>query len=389
MRVSTFSITPSILPTGRNPQFAPPYTGGPEGPQADDAGAGKPPAFRVDGTGDTVAAHDVPRRGAAVLEEESVSEAEGLPPLLVIAGPTASGKSALALAAAAEFGGTVINADSMQIYAELRVLTARPSAEEEARAPHRLYGVLPGTEVCSPVRWRDLAVPEIEAAWSDGRLPIVCGGTGLYIKALLEGFAPVPEVPDAVRAEAKADLARLGHEAFHARLARQDPETAARLAPNDTTRNLRAWEVLRASGRSISWWQAQAPVPPPIRFRPLVVKIEPPRDVLYARCDARLRDMVLKGPALDEVRALLDLGLPPDQPVMKALGVPELAAHLRGEMGLESALGRAQQLTRNYAKRQGTWFRGQLRADVSHVAQFSESVAAKTFHIIRRFLLTG
>ncbi|MCA1940885.1 MAG: tRNA (adenosine(37)-N6)-dimethylallyltransferase MiaA, partial [Caenispirillum bisanense] len=138
----------------------------------------------------------------------------------------------------------------------------------------------------------------------------------------------------------------------------------------------------------IGWWQAQPPVPPPIRFRPLVVHIEPPRPVLYARCDARLRAMVTEGPALDEVRALLDLGLPPDQPVMKALGVPELAAHLRGETDLESALVRAQQLTRNYAKRQGTWFRGQLRADVKHDTQFSESVAAKTFQIIRRFLLT-
>lgn len=311
-----------------------------------------------------------------------------LPPLVVVAGPTASGKSALALALAEEFSGTIVNADSMQVYRELRVLTARPSAEEEARAPHRLYGVLPGTVACSPVMWRDLAVPEISAAWEAGRLPIVCGGTGLYIKALLEGFAPVPEVPEEVRAEARADLARLGHAAFHARLAQDDPETAARLAPADTTRILRAWEVLRASGRSIGWWQAQPPVPPPIRFRPLVVHIEPPRPVLYARCDARLRAMVTEGPALAEVRALLDLGLPPDQPVMKALGVPELAAHLRGETDLESALVRAQQLTRNYAKRQGTWFRGQLRADVKHDTQFSESVAAKTFQIIRRFLLT-
>lgn len=319
----------------------------------------------------------------------SETEASALPPLVVVAGPTASGKSALALAAAQEFGGTVLNADSMQVYRELRVLTARPSEAEEALAPHRLYGVLAGSVVCSPVLWRDLAVPEIEAAWAAGRLPIVCGGTGLYLKALLEGFAPVPEVPEAVRAEARADLARLGHEAFHARLAQDDPQTAARLAPGDTTRNLRAWEVLRASGRSISWWQAQPPVPPPIRFRPLVVRMAPPREVLYARCDARLRAMVMEGPARAEVAALLDLGLPSDQPVMKALGVPELAAHLRGELDLESALVRAQQLTRNYAKRQGTWFRGQLRADVVHDTQFSESLAAKTFQLIRGFLLTG
>lgn len=310
------------------------------------------------------------------------------PPLIVVAGPTASGKSALALRLAEAFGGTVINADSMQVYRELRVLTARPPAEDEARVPHRLYGVLPGAEVCSPVRWRDLAVPEIRASWAADRLPVLCGGTGLYLRALLRGFAPVPEVPDAVRAEAKADLARLGHDAFHARLAQEDPETAARLAPADTTRNLRAWEVLRASGRSISWWQAQPPVPPPITFRPWVVKVAPPRDVLYARCDARLEDMVLRGPALEEVRGLLDLGLPPDTPVMKALGVPELAAHLRGETDLGAALGRAQQLTRNYAKRQGTWFRGQLDADETLHAQFSESMEPEIFQKVRRFLLT-
>lgn len=310
------------------------------------------------------------------------------PPVLVVAGPTASGKSALALALAEEMAGTIINADSMQVYRELRVLTARPPAEDEARAPHRLYGVLPGSEVCSPVRWRDMAVPEIAAAHDAGRLPILCGGTGLYLRALLEGFAPVPEVPEAVRADAKADLARLGHAAFHARLAAEDPETAARLAPADTTRNLRAWEVLRASGRSISWWQAQPPVAPPVALAPFVILVAPPREVLYARCDARLAQMVRQGPAVAEVRALLDLGLPPDTPVMKALGVPELAAFLRGDTTLEAALTRAQQLTRNYAKRQMTWFRGQLRAHETLPAQFSESVLPEIFQKVRRFLLT-
>ncbi|WP_404381625.1 tRNA (adenosine(37)-N6)-dimethylallyltransferase MiaA [Caenispirillum salinarum] len=311
------------------------------------------------------------------------------PPLIVVAGPTASGKSALALDIAREFSGTVINADSMQVYRELRVLTARPSAEEEAAAPHRLYGVMPGSEVCSPVRWRDMAVPEIEAAHVAGGLPIVCGGTGLYIRALLHGFAPVPEVPPEVRAEARADLDRLGHAAFHERLAAEDPETAARLAPTDTTRNLRAWEVWVASGRSISWWQRQPPEPPPPRLRAFVITLAPPRDVLYARCDARLERMVLHGPALDEVRGLLDLGLPDDTPVMKALGVPELAAHLRGEADLESALKRAQQLTRNYAKRQMTWFRGQLDANETLAAQYSETLSAEIFQKVRRFLLTG
>lgn len=315
--------------------------------------------------------------------------APGAPPIVVVAGPTASGKSALAIALAREFGGTVINADSMQVYKDLRVLTARPSAEEEDAAPHRLYGILPGAEVCSPVRWRDLAVPEIAATHAAGRLPIVCGGTGLYIRALLHGLAPVPQVPPEIRAAAKADLERLGHQAFHDRLATEDPETAARLAPTDTTRNLRAWEVWAATGRSISWWQRQPPDPPPPSLRPFVLTLAPPRDVLYARCDRRLEQMVLHGPALDEVRTLLDLGLADDTPVMKALGVPELAAHLRGATDLESALKRAQQLTRNYAKRQMTWFRGQLDSDETLATQYSETLLPEIFHKVRRFLLTS
>lgn len=167
-----------------------------------------------------------------------------------------------------------------------------------------------------------------------------------------------------------------------------DPETAARLAPTDTTRNLRAWEVWVASGRSISWWQRQPPEPPPPSLRPFVITLAPPRDVLYARCDVRLEKMVLHGPALEEVRGLLDLGLPADTPVMKALGVPELAAHLRGEINLESALKKAQQLTRNYAKRQMTWFRRQLDAHATLSAQYSETLSAEIFHKVRRFLLT-
>src|SRR4051812_3908656 len=223
--------------------------------------------------------------------------------VLAIGGPTASGKSALALDAAEAFGGTVINADSMQVYADLAVLTARPGPEALARVPHRLYGVLPATEACSAARWRDMALDAIAEAAGQGRLPVVVGGTGLYLRALMEGLAEIPSVPAPVRADARARHARLGGPAFHAGLAARDPAMAARLAPGDTQRLIRAWEVLEATGRSLADWQAapSAGPPPGLRFATLV--LDPPRDALYAACDGRFRAMVAAG-ALDEVARL-------------------------------------------------------------------------------------
>lgn len=308
-------------------------------------------------------------------------------PLIVVAGPTASGKSACALDIARAFDGVVINADSMQVYRELRVLTARPSAEDEAAAPHRLYGVLPGAEVCSAGRWAELAAAEVRAAWAAGRLPILCGGTGLYIHALTVGLSPVPPVPDDVRAHARADMAALGNAAFHARLAAADPAMGARLNVGDTQRTIRAWEVLQATGRSLADWQAEAPVRL-VDAATMTLLLAPPRDVLYGRCDARF-DAMLDAGALDEVRALDALGLPDHAPVMKVLGVPELRAVVRGAMDLDSAAAKARQVTRNFAKRQGTWFRGQLRADVTLDAQYSESLRDEIFSKVRHFLLTG
>lgn len=304
-------------------------------------------------------------------------------PLVVIGGPTASGKSALALDAAEAFGGTVINADSMQVYRDLRILTARPGPAEEARAPHRLYGVLDAAEPCSAARWRGMALEEIEAA----SVPIVVGGTGLYIRALLEGLAPVPEIPASVRAEARALHRELGGAAFRALLAERDPEGAARLHEGDTQRLVRAYEVVLATGRPLGEWQRagpRSPRPGPV----LALVLLPPRATLYESCDRRLERMLEAG-ALDEVRRLLARNLDPALPAMKALGVPDFARHLRGEIPLAEALRLAQAATRQYAKRQTTWFTHQLPIARRFDAQYSERLREQVLPIIRRFLLTG
>lgn len=307
---------------------------------------------------------------------------------MVIAGPTASGKSALALALAQALDGVVINADSMQVYRELSVLTARPSRADCAAAPHRLYGILPAAEPCSAGRWRALARAEIARAAAAGKLPVVVGGTGLYLRALTRGLAPVPEVPPAVRGAAKARLDRLGAAAFHDALARRDPAMAARLRPSDPQRLVRAWEVLEATGRSLASWQ-QEPAEPPSDDEPVfhTFILNRPRAELYAACDARFLRMLEAG-GLDEVRAVDALGLDPQLPAMKALGLPELRRHIRGELDLAQAIAAAQQATRRYAKRQATWFRHQM-ADAQVLeaqgtpAQLSESLVAAICNLIR------
>lgn len=295
---------------------------------------------------------------------------EGKPRALIVAGPTASGKSAAALAIAREFGGTVINADSMQVYAELRVLTARPSPEDEAAVPHRLYGVWKAAEHGTVGRWRDAALAEIAAANEAGRLAILCGGTGMYLKALVEGLSKVPPVPDAVRDRARAALAELGPAAFHADLARRDPVAGARVVPVDTQRTLRAWEVVVATGVPLSAHQAADP--PRDAAWPTLLFL-PPRAAQVAAIDGRAARMAAHG-ALDEVRNLLAQDLPDTLPAMRALGVRELAGHLRGEYDLPSAINLLQAATRRFAKRQMTWFRGQVAGAKILPAQFSESL---------------
>jgi len=307
--------------------------------------------------------------------------------VLIIAGPTASGKSSLAMDVAEQFLGTVINADSMQIYKELRILTARPSIEDEKRVPHRLFGVLSGRESCSVGRWCDMAVREIKASFETGRLPIVVGGTGMYRKGLVEGLSPIPDIAPTFRDQAVARHAALGAQAFKAEVAKLDPASAERLPAGDTQRLLRAWEVSTATGRPFSDWQNEPRIPllPGVRYTHIAVV--PPRDVLYAGIDARFSRMVDEG-VLDEVRELMALGLDPERPLMKALGVPELAAHLDGEMTLEAAVFQAQKVSRNYAKRQLTWVRSQLTDAHILPAQYSKSFRGEIFSFVHDFLLT-
>ncbi|MFN8723866.1 MAG: tRNA (adenosine(37)-N6)-dimethylallyltransferase MiaA [Rhodospirillales bacterium] len=285
----------------------------------------------------------------------------GARPVVVVAGPTASGKSTLALDLARARGGVVVNADAMQCYADLRVLTARPGPADEAAAPHRLYGTEPDAGRMTAIRWREAALAEIAAAHAAGRLPILVGGSGLYLKALMEGLPAMPAVPDAVRSAVAARMAAEGPAALHGWLASRDPATAARLAPGDRQRIARAVEVLEATGRPQSDWLAGPASPPPPGLRFVVAVLDPPRDALYAACDRRFGAMLAAG-AIEEVRALVARGLAPDLPVMKVIGVPELSAVLAGTMPLADAAARARQATRNYAKRQVTWFRHQMTA---------------------------
>lgn len=311
-------------------------------------------------------------------------------PVVVVAGPTASGKSACAVALARAFDGVVINADSMQIYAELHVVTARPSSAEEAAAPHRLYGVLSVREPCSAGRWLAVAAAEIDAARAAGRLPIVCGGTGLYLKALMEGLSPIPEIPAAARDDARALYERMGGAAFRDALAALDPAAAARLPAGDRQRLVRAYEIVRATGRTQDAWAAE----PPLRTvtgRFAAVVLVPDRQILYPAIDARFDAMMAAG-ALDEVRRLHAMGLDPALPACKAVGVRELLAHLDGVVDLDGAVAKAKQASRNYAKRQMTWLRTQVGGGAATVrlfdAQYSESLGAEIFSFVRHYLLT-
>ncbi|WP_018387763.1 tRNA (adenosine(37)-N6)-dimethylallyltransferase MiaA [Ancylobacter sp. FA202] len=290
--------------------------------------------------------------------EADVTVRAARPRAVLIAGPTASGKSALALELAERTGGVVINADSMQVYRDLRVLSARPTPEEEARAQHLLYGHVDGAMEYSVAHWLKDARASLNAAEAQGRLPIFTGGTGLYFKALTQGLSPIPAIPAEIR-----DAVRgldLDAPALHARLAAVDSETAARLRPSDTQRLMRALEVFEATGRPLARWQeapAEGPVLPAADCVRLFLATD--RTVLRARIADRFHAMMAQG-ALEEARALLARGLPADRTLLKAHGMPWFARHLAGEIPLKAAVEGAILDTRHYAKRQETWFRHQL-----------------------------
>ena len=295
-----------------------------------------------------------------------------LPHALIVAGPTASGKSALALGLAERLGGVVINADAMQTYRELRIITARPTPVEEALVPHRLYGVRPAAAAGSVAEWRTDALAAMEAARDDGRLPILCGGTGMYFSSLTSGLADIPPPGEAARAEARRLLAEHGPAALHAALAKVDPATAARLRPSDSQRVARAWEVWRGTGRGLASWQVEGGTPAPWRFTAIL--LDPPRDALREAIARRFTDMLAQG-AVAEVRALLAQNLDTALPAMRAHGVPELSAHLRGDITLAEAARRAELVTGQYTKRQATWFRHRQLADVGRVHTIHARIA--------------
>jgi tRNA dimethylallyltransferase len=287
----------------------------------------------------------------------STSRPSGLPRIALIAGPTASGKSARAIALAEAEGGTVINADASQVYSDLRILSARPDVDEEARVPHLLFGYRDGAEACSAAQWAADARAAIAVTLGAGRLPILVGGTGLYIRTLLDGIAPVPEIDAQIRVAVR----RLDAAETHAALAKEDPQSAARLHPNDTARLHRALEVIRSTGRPIAYWRESRVGGIAASFDIGLETIVTSVAELYARCDARVDQMIAAG-AVEEVARLRERRLDPALPVMRAIGVSQLIQYLEGELALEEAVASIKQATRNYAKRQRTWLRHQLPA---------------------------
>lgn len=281
------------------------------------------------------------------------------PPVFLLAGPTASGKSAHALDWAAQTGGVIVNADSMQLYRDVPLLTARPSAADEAAAPHHLYGILAADQLWSTGDWVRAIRPYIDAALSGGVPLCLVGGTGLYFLSLIRGLSEIPDIDEDVRQKARQAYEEMGEDAFRALLHQHDPDAAARIAPNDRQRLTRALEVFWQTGKPLSVWQ-QSNTPLLLEGQYELTILKPERDILYARCDQRFEMMIQNG-ALAEVESLVANGLKPDWPIMRVLGLNELWAYLRDEMSLEAAIALAQQKTRNYAKRQTTFFGNQFK----------------------------
>lgn len=325
---------------------------------------------------------------SAISRAMSNEESPGLEAVALIAGPTASGKSDLAVDLALELQrrgkrGVVLNADSAQVYRDLRVLSARPTDDEMRGVEHRLFGAWDGAVACSAADWAAAAKREIAALHAEGALPILVGGTGLYLRTLLDGIAPVPAIDPVVREAVRA----LPVADAYAALTTEDPERAAALNPADSTRVARALEVVRSTGRPLAHWQVrrEGGIGDRVALFPLVLL--PEREWLYARCDLRFERMLERG-AVAEVEALLARGLPPALPVMNAIGVPEIAGWLRGELSRDEALARGRQATRNYAKRQYTWFRHQPPEHWPRTSTHSYDSGAQFETLFRYFGLT-
>lgn len=279
--------------------------------------------------------------------------------VMILAGPTASGKSALALDIAQSMRAVIINCDSKQLYREIPIITAQPTPEEKQRVPHRLYGCISAGEHCSVARWVELARVEIDAVHAQGKVPLLVGGTGMYIKALIQGFAAMPDVDPLIREKIRAEHARHGNEGLYRQLQQRDPRMASLLKPGDTQRVMRALEVIEHTGISLKEWQQRKPITyyDPVQFRTFF--LYPDRQETYNRCSNRFHAMLHQG-VIEEVRALHALQLEETLPAMKAHGVPELRAYLQGKMSLEDAVEQAILNTRHYIKRQFTWYRHQM-----------------------------
>ena len=305
---------------------------------------------------------------------------------IMIAGPTASGKSKLAIEMAIRFNGVIINADSMQLYKDLSVITARPSDADMALAPHRLYGVLDGNIRASVAMWLEMADIEMNEAWKAGKTPIIIGGTGMYLNAGLSGLASIPEVPIAIHDASVALHKDIGGTAYRQALAEFDPETAQRLFDGDTQRLVRAMGVFKATGRPISAWQTD-PHKGAFKGNVTTVKLLPDRDLLYQIINDRF-DMMIEAGTFDEVKRLIGRNLDPGLPIMKALGVRQISAYLRGDMGKADAIHQAKQDSRHYAKRQMTWLRNNFNAEFELNKKYSESFFEEIFANLRNNELT-
>lgn len=292
-----------------------------------------------------------------------VNKQSALPPVVIIAGPTASGKSAHAMDVARERNGVIINCDSVQIYDAFPILSARPQPEEMQEIPHKLYGALHPDNPCSAGNWREMAEPIIEDALQSLQTPVICGGTGLYIKALTDGLSAIPDIPEEIRRDVNARQKKHGNPGFYALLQERDPVMAARLHPHHTARLIRAYEVIEATGRSLAEWQKDERIGPPPHWRFEIIKLMPPRDALYERCNTRFDTMMSAGAleeAADFLKKIEDGMVRNDTPAARTLGFRPLCRYIKGEISLDEAIERARAETRRYAKRQVTWFKHQL-----------------------------